>query len=113
MGITDELAASLRAAVSGAIGAVDETIAYEVLAQNHETSVLTLDADETHIALVEAQAANPTEDLKVRQLRDIARLRLLHAALRDRGRRPARRAQDERHVEHAAIIRHPPDRVRR
>jgi len=72
VGITDELAASLRAAVSGAIGAVDETIAYEVLAQNHETSVLTLNADETHIALVEAQAANPTEDLKVRQLRDIA-----------------------------------------
>lgn len=72
VGITDELAASLRAAVSGAIAAVDETIAYEVLAQNHETSVLTLGADETHIALVEAQAANPTEDLKVRQLRDIA-----------------------------------------
>lgn len=72
VGITDELAASLRAAVSSAVGAVDETIAYEVLAQNHETSVLTLGADETHIALIEAQAANPTEDLKVRQLRDIA-----------------------------------------
>jgi len=72
VGITADLAASLRAAVSGAIGAVDETIAYEVLAQNHETSVLTLGADETHIALVEAQAANPTEDLKVRQLSEIA-----------------------------------------
>lgn len=72
VGITDELATSLRTAVSGAIGAVDETIVYEVLAQNHETSVLTLGADETHIALVEAQAANPTEDLKVRQLREIA-----------------------------------------
>lgn len=72
VGITDELASSLRAAVSGAIGAVDETIAYEVLAQNHETSVLTLGADETHIALVEAQAANPTEDLKVRKLSEIA-----------------------------------------
>lgn len=72
VGITDELASSLRAAVSGAIDAVDETIAYEVLAQNHETSVLTLGADETHIALVEAQAANPTEDLKVRKLSEIA-----------------------------------------
>jgi hypothetical protein len=72
VGITNELSTALRNAVTGAIGAVDETIAYEVLAQNHETSVLTLGADETHIALVEAQAANPTEDLKVRQLRQIA-----------------------------------------
>ncbi|MDQ3080779.1 MAG: DUF4868 domain-containing protein [Gemmatimonadota bacterium] len=72
VGITDELAESLRAAVSGAIGDVDEMIAFDVLAQNHETSVLTLGADETHIALVEAQAANPTEERKVKQLREIA-----------------------------------------
>lgn len=72
VGITDDLAAALRTAVSEAVDRVAETIAYEILAQNHETSVLTLGADETHIALVEGQAANPNENLKVRQLRDIA-----------------------------------------
>lgn len=72
VGITDDLAASLRGAVSQAIQAVTETIDYEILAQNNEGSVLTLGADETHIALVEGQAAEPVERLKVRQLRQIA-----------------------------------------
>ncbi|MDH7971308.1 DUF4868 domain-containing protein [Sphingomonas sp. AR_OL41] len=72
VGITDDLAASLRGAVSQALNAVNETIDYEILAQNNEASVLTLGADETHIALVEAQAVNPTENLKVRHLRQIA-----------------------------------------
>jgi hypothetical protein len=72
VGVTDDLAASLRGAVSQALDAVNETIEYEILAQNNEASVLTLGADETHIALVEAQAANPTENLKVRHLRQIA-----------------------------------------
>lgn len=72
VGITDDLASSLAAAVSQAIDGVTETIEYEILAQNHETSVLTLGVDETHIALVEGQAAEPTEALKVRQLSQIA-----------------------------------------
>lgn len=72
VGVTNDLAASLRAAVSDALEAVTETIDYEILAQNNESSVLTLGADETHIALVEGQAAEPTEVLKVRQLRQIA-----------------------------------------
>ncbi|PVE52690.1 DUF4868 domain-containing protein [Arthrobacter sp. TPD3018] len=72
VGITDELAASLREAVAQRIDAVGETIEYEILAQNNEASVLTLGADETHIALVEAQSANPTEARKVKRLKQIA-----------------------------------------
>lgn len=72
VGITDELAASLREAVAQRIDAVGETIEYEILAQNNEASVLTLGADETHIALVEEQAANPTEARKVKRLKQIA-----------------------------------------
>jgi hypothetical protein len=72
VGITDELAASLREAVTKRIEAVGETIEYEILAQNNEGSVLTLGADETHIALVEGQSANPTEGRKVRRLKQIA-----------------------------------------
>lgn len=72
VGITDDLAASLRGAVSQALQPVTETIDYEILAQNNEGSVLTLGADETHIALVEGQAAEPVERLKVRQLKQIA-----------------------------------------
>jgi len=72
VGITDDLAAALREAVTGALAAVTETIDYDILAQNHETSVLTLGADETYIALIEGQAANPTEARKVTKLKQIA-----------------------------------------
>lgn len=72
VGITEALAASLRDAVSQALDAVTETIDYEILAQNNESSVLTLGADETHIALVEGQAAEPTDALKVKTLKQIA-----------------------------------------
>jgi Domain of unknown function (DUF4868) len=69
VGITTDLAASLRGAVSQALQAVTETIDYEILAQNNEGSVLTLGAEET---LVEGQAAEPIAKLKVTQLKDIA-----------------------------------------
>ena len=72
VGITDDLAASLRGAVSQALEAVTETIDYDILVQNHEASMLKLGADETHIALVEGQAANPTEVRKVTRLKQIA-----------------------------------------
>jgi hypothetical protein len=72
VGVTDDLTASLRDAVTRALEAVTETIDYDILAQNNESSVLLLGADETHIALVEGQAANPTEARKVRQLKQIA-----------------------------------------
>ncbi len=72
VGITEDLEASLRAAVSQALGAVTEAIDYDILAQNNEGSVLTLGADETHIALVEAQAAEPIDKLKVKELKQIA-----------------------------------------
>ena len=38
-GITDDLAASLRGAVSQALQSVTETVDYEILAQNNEGSV--------------------------------------------------------------------------
>lgn len=72
VGITDALAASLREAVSARLGEVNETIDYDILAQNNESSVLTLGADETHIALVEAQSANPTEGRKAKRLKQLA-----------------------------------------
>lgn len=72
VGITEELAAALRASVTGALDAITETIDYDILAQNNESSALTLGADETHIALVDAQALNPTPARKVRQLKQIA-----------------------------------------
>jgi hypothetical protein len=72
VGITDDLAASLRGAATQALHGVTETIDYEILAQNNEGSVLTLGADETYIALVDGQAAEPIEKLKVKQLKQIA-----------------------------------------
>lgn len=72
VGITADLAASLRGSVSQALQAVTETIDYEILAQNNEASVLTLGADETRIALVAGQAAEPIPRLKVKQLKQIA-----------------------------------------
>lgn len=72
VGITDDLATSLRDAVSKALEGITETMEYDILAQNNESSALTLGADETHIALVEGQAANPTEGRKVTRLKQIA-----------------------------------------
>lgn len=72
VGITEELATALRVSVTGALAAITETIDYDILAQNNESSALTLGADETHIALVDAQALNPTPARKVRQLKQIA-----------------------------------------
>lgn len=72
VGITQNLSDTLRGAVSQALENVNETIEYDILAQNHETSVLTLGADETHIGLIERQAANPTEARKVTRLEQIA-----------------------------------------
>lgn len=70
--VTDELASALLEAVSNARGAIAETIDYSILAQNQESSALTLEADETHMALVDAAAANPTLNRKVTKLKDIA-----------------------------------------
>lgn len=70
--ITEDLKAALRVSVTGALDAITETIDYDILAQNNEASALTLGADETHIALVDAQALNPTPARKVRQLKHIA-----------------------------------------
>ena len=72
VGITEDLATALRESVTGALEAITETIDYDILAQNNESSALTLGSDETHIALVEAQALNPTPNRKVRTLRQIA-----------------------------------------
>jgi hypothetical protein len=70
--VTDDLASALRGAVFNAREAITETIDYSILAQNHETSALILGADETHMALVDAAAANPTQNRKVTKLKDIA-----------------------------------------
>lgn len=71
VGITDELATALRAAVFDACASITETIEYDILAQNNEASALKLGADETYIALVEAQALNATPKRKVTKLKQI------------------------------------------
>lgn len=71
VGITDELSAALRAAVLIAREGITETIEYDILAQNNEGSALKLGADETHIALVEAQALSATPARKVTKLKQI------------------------------------------
>lgn len=70
--VTADLASALRDAVSNAREAITETIDYSILAQNHETSALKLGSDETHMALVEAASANPTQNRKVTKLKEIA-----------------------------------------
>lgn len=70
--ITPELKTALCDSVTGALAAITETIDYDILAQNNESSALTLGADETHIAMVDAQALNPTPGRKIHQLRQIA-----------------------------------------
>lgn len=70
--VTADLASALREAVSNAREAITETIDYSILAQNHETSALTLGSDETHMALVDAASANPTPNRKVTKLKEIA-----------------------------------------
>lgn len=70
--VTADLASALREAVSSAREAISETIDYSILAQNHETSALTLGSDETHMALVDAASANPTQNRKVTKLKEIA-----------------------------------------
>ena len=72
IGITDKLDAALRSAVGNATEAITETISYDILAQNNESSALTLDTDETHIALIKAQASNPTPARKVNQLKQVS-----------------------------------------
>ena len=71
VGITGKLSGALHAAVSEARNAIKETIDYEILAQNNEASALKLGADETHIALIEAQALNATPARKVTKLKQI------------------------------------------
>jgi hypothetical protein len=42
VGITEELATALRTSVTGALEAITEVIDYDILAQNNESSALTL-----------------------------------------------------------------------
>ena len=70
--VTADLASALREAVSNAREAITEIIDYSILAQNHETSALTLGSDETHMALVDAASASPTQNRKVTKLKEIA-----------------------------------------
>lgn len=72
VGITEDLGVALRHSVATALEAITETIDYDILAQNNESSALTLGADETHIGIIAEQTANPTEGRKVKSLKHIA-----------------------------------------
>ena len=58
---------SLRKAISEA----SETLAYSFLAQNNESSLLTLGAGETHLAKASDQTADPVEKKKVKKLKEL------------------------------------------
>jgi hypothetical protein len=72
IGITEDLATELRAAVRLNLERITETIEYGILAQNNEGSALTIMSDETHAHLIVAQVPNETQAHKVRNLKQLA-----------------------------------------
>lgn len=71
IGITDELAAEIKAAVIANRAAIVETLEYDVLALNEEGGALTIPTDETYAPLIVAAVANQTPARKVRALRHL------------------------------------------
>lgn len=67
----DDLDAALRAAVDEARGAITETLDYALLAQNNESSALTLGTDETYAGHVIVQASDPTPAKKIKRLKEL------------------------------------------
>ena len=71
IGITDDLAERLRGTVLSNLAGLEETMEYDVLAQNHEASALKIEADETDAHLIALQIMDATPDLKVRDIDDL------------------------------------------
>lgn len=72
IGITDELAAELKAAVSTNLDVITETLAYGLLVDNNEGSALTILAEEAHANLIAAQVLNETEIKRAKNVKHLA-----------------------------------------
>ena len=71
LGMSDRLDAAVKAAVTGGIGSITETLQYDILAQNNEGSALAITVDETYAALIAERARNETPNRKVLELRHL------------------------------------------
>ena len=69
---TDTLNQALREAVKSARAGVTETIEYGLLAQNNESSALTIGADETYSSLIVDQSSDPTPKKKVKNQKELS-----------------------------------------
>ena len=71
VGITETLEQALKAAIAAARDKITETNEYELLAQNNESSALTLTALETHAGLVIEAAKDELPSKKARNLKHL------------------------------------------
>jgi Domain of unknown function (DUF4868) len=69
--VTPDLATELRTAVLSNFERITETIDYNLLAQNNEGSVLTINSDETAVHLIVKEVANETQARKVKGVKDL------------------------------------------
>jgi len=72
IGITEELGAEIKGAVATSRATITETLEYDILVLNDESTALTIPTDETYAPLIVAQVANQTPARKVRNLRHLA-----------------------------------------
>ena len=71
IGLTDNLDGAIKEAISNSLGVISETIDYDILAQNNESSALTIPTDETYAAMIAQKAADETAARKVARLKQI------------------------------------------
>lgn len=68
---TDDVDTALKATVANERARIEEVLDYGLLAQNHETSALSITTVETHAGLIAAQAAAETEKKKATNVNQI------------------------------------------
>ncbi|MBB3973731.1 Kiwa anti-phage protein KwaB-like domain-containing protein [Hansschlegelia beijingensis] len=69
--IGDDLTTEIKRVTATSIARIEEVIEYSHLAQNHETSVLTISTAETHAGLLKDKAAAQQENKRVRNSADL------------------------------------------
>jgi len=68
---TDELDAAIKSAILSYRDGIEETIPYDILAQNNEASVLAIEAAVTHSDLILQEMVAETDARKVTKIKDI------------------------------------------
>ena len=69
--IGDDVKAVLKSLVRSVFDGITETIPYSLLAQNNESSALTMNALDTHAGLAVAEALGETPEKKVKSLKEL------------------------------------------